>query len=270
MPTSTPRSWAEAARSLRPPARGGGRDPAARHPPGRRHRPAGQRGARGLRRPVLGAAAALPLPDLRRPGHPRPAAPPRHRPGPRARSTSRPWTGPRAACWACTTSRPSAGAGPARRPCAPCSTTAGTARPTARSRPRSSPTRSATAWCGRWSGRSCPWGRDAWRSTCRAQVLRGGVRDSRVRVMPPHGLSLEEVALPARRRSSPRVPRSRGCDGHCPAEGSFRAPLPDRHHGGGAWWTGALSEPRAVTREESRCRPRTTRAGRARSAGRCG
>ena len=35
---------------------------------------------------------------------------------------------PPAACWACTTSRPSAGAGRAPPPCGPCSTTAGTAR----------------------------------------------------------------------------------------------------------------------------------------------
>ncbi len=33
------------------------------------------------------------------------------------------------------------------------------------------------------------------------EVLLGGVRDSRVRVMPPHGLSLEEVTLPTGRRA---------------------------------------------------------------------
>ena len=130
-------------------------------------------------------------------------------PGPRPARRRGHGPGRRAACSACTTSRPSAGAGRAPPPCAPCSTTAGTARPTARSRPPSSPTRSATAWCARSSGRSCPWARDAWRPTCPARCSRGGVRDSRVRVMPPHGLSLEEVAYPPDDELAARAEESR-------------------------------------------------------------
>ena len=42
-----------------------------------------------------------------------------------------------------------------------------------------------------------------------AQVLRGGVRDSRVRVMPPHGLSLEEVLYPPDDALAARAEESR-------------------------------------------------------------
>ena len=67
------------------------------------------------------------------------------------------------------------------------------------------------------------------------EVLRGGVRDSRVRVMPPHGLSLEEVRYPPddrARRARRGVPGATGAarlkDESCP-----RLPAgPDR---GGAW-----------------------------------
>ena len=205
-----PAQWLRAAGPLGPPASRRPPRPgcAASSPPTstiRRVSP----GAGGLRRPVLGAATALPLPDLRRPGHPRPAAPPRHRPGPWPARRRGAWTAPPAACSACTTSRRSAGAAWAPPPCAPCSTTAGTARPTARSRPRSSPTPSATAWCARSSGRSCPWARGASRSDVPREVLRGGVRDSRVRVMPPHGLSLEEVAYPPDGELAARAEESR-------------------------------------------------------------
>jgi tRNA pseudouridine38-40 synthase len=41
------------------------------------------------------------------------------------------------------------------------------------------------------------------------QVLLGGVRDSRVRVMPPHGLSLEEVTYPADHGVAARAAESR-------------------------------------------------------------
>jgi tRNA pseudouridine38-40 synthase len=41
------------------------------------------------------------------------------------------------------------------------------------------------------------------------QVLRGGVRDSRVRVMPPHGLSLEEVTYPPDGELAARAAESR-------------------------------------------------------------
>jgi tRNA pseudouridine38-40 synthase len=41
------------------------------------------------------------------------------------------------------------------------------------------------------------------------QVLSGGVRDSRVRVMPPHGLSLEEVTYPADHELATRAAESR-------------------------------------------------------------
>ena len=61
-------------------------------------------------------------------GRARPAAPARHRAGPRpARRRGHGRGGPQPAR-ACTTSRPSAGAARAPRPCARCSTTAGTAR----------------------------------------------------------------------------------------------------------------------------------------------
>ena len=41
------------------------------------------------------------------------------------------------------------------------------------------------------------------------EVLRGGVRDSRVRVMPPHGLSLEEVRYPPDTELAARAEESR-------------------------------------------------------------
>ena len=41
------------------------------------------------------------------------------------------------------------------------------------------------------------------------EVLRGGVRDSRVRVMPPHGLSLEEVTYPPDDELAARAEESR-------------------------------------------------------------
>jgi tRNA pseudouridine38-40 synthase len=41
------------------------------------------------------------------------------------------------------------------------------------------------------------------------EVLLGGVRDSRVRVMPPHGLSLEEVTYPADDELAARAAESR-------------------------------------------------------------
>jgi len=41
------------------------------------------------------------------------------------------------------------------------------------------------------------------------EVLRGGVRDSRVRVMPPHGLSLEEVVYPPEGDLAARAQESR-------------------------------------------------------------
>ena len=41
------------------------------------------------------------------------------------------------------------------------------------------------------------------------EVLRGGVRDSRVRVMPPHGLSLEEVTYPPDDELAARAAESR-------------------------------------------------------------
>jgi tRNA pseudouridine38-40 synthase len=40
-------------------------------------------------------------------------------------------------------------------------------------------------------------------------VLLSGVRDSRVRVMPPHGLSLEEVTYPADDEVAARAAESR-------------------------------------------------------------
>ena len=118
--------------------------------------------------------------------------------------------GPPAACSGCTTSRPSASA--AERD----ATTVRTLldhrwerAATARSRPRSSPTPSATAWSGlaRRGGRAR--GGGAPRSRRAAAVLQGGVRDSRVRVMPPHGLSLEEVTYPPDDELAARAAESR-------------------------------------------------------------
>ena len=61
---------------------------------------------------------------------------------------------------------------------------------------RCAPTRSATRWCARSSVPSCRWGRAGAPPTGRGRCSDRAVRRPRVHVMPPHGLSLEEVLYP--------------------------------------------------------------------------
>ena len=205
-----PAGWEKVRGRSRPLARGGRRDPAARHPPRRPDGPAGQpwpRRASTPASPRCGGATSTGSATTRPPWTRCAGTTPCWCVG---RSTSRAWTGPRAACSACTTSRPSASAGPgrhhrahpARPPLGPRARRHGRGHGRRRRLlPQHGPRRS--------SGRSCPWARGASRSTCRAQVLRGGVRDSRVRVMPPHGLSLEEVTYPPDDELAARAAESR-------------------------------------------------------------
>ena len=101
-----------------------------------------------------------------------------------------------AAAWASTTSPPSAASGRARPPSGRCAPWTGTGTTTAsRSRPWW-PTRSATTWSARWSARCSRSARGGGRPAGPRAVLAAAVRDPAVRVVPPHGLCLEEVGYP--------------------------------------------------------------------------
>ena len=192
-----PDAWARC-RPVRRSTRGGAA-PARRRAARRRAGAPRRARAAGLRRPVLRAGRRYALPGLRRPG----AADPLRRHdtlrGPRARSTSTAMhEAARGRCSGSTTSRRSAGGARARRRSARCSTSPGT--------------RDADGdrWSAHGRGRrvlpldGARAGRRAARRSARAaapvgwprEVLRAGVRDAAVVVMPPHGLTLEEVDYP--------------------------------------------------------------------------
>ena len=91
---------------------------------------------------------------------------------------------------------------------------------------------------GRARGRGAPRGRRAARRCCE-----GGVRDSRVRVMPPHGLSLEEVHLPPGRRARRARRGVAGAAGAAGLSGASGPQLPAGAHGGGAWDRSPVEQP---------------------------
>ena len=177
--------------AVRRPAGAAGGRAAARRPGARR-----LAGAGGLRRAVLGALAALRVPALRRPGRGAAAAAARRRRAPPAAGRRGDVRGVRARWWGCTTSRPSAGAGRARRRCGRCWSTRGTAT-----------TQGflvghvvADAFCHSMVralvGAVLPVGEGRRPVTWPAEVLAAGVRDPAVAVAPAHGLTLAEVRYP--------------------------------------------------------------------------
>ena len=117
---------------------------------------------------------------------------------------------------------------------------------------------------GRARGRGSPGAGRARRRCSRAGSRLPGAGDAAARALARGG------RLPAGRASSPRAPRSPGATGAARLRDASGPRLPAGPHGGGAWCTGARGQLRAATREVGRCRPRTTTAGRARSADRCG
>ena len=56
--------------------------------------------------------------------------------------------------------------------------------------------RSATTWCVRWSAAWSRSARGADGPSWAAEVLAAATRDPSVTVVPPHGLTLEEVGYP--------------------------------------------------------------------------
>ena len=102
----------------------------------------------------------------------------------------------RRGCWGCTTSGRSASGARVPRRCARCSTTRGAAAPDG----TLEATVVADAFCHSMVrslvGAVVPVGEGRRAVEWPAEVLRAAVRDTGVVVMPPHGLSLEEVSYP--------------------------------------------------------------------------
>ena len=150
----------------------------------------------GLRRALRRSRAALPLPHRRRRRATRPAAAARHRvvaPSPRPRRHGR---GGPARSWACATSRPSAGGARGRRPPGPCSSSRGTRLDDG----VLAATVRADAFCHSMVrslvGAVVPVGEGRRDADWPLALQRQAVRATEIHVMPPHGLSLEEVRYP--------------------------------------------------------------------------
>ena len=172
------------------------RQPSGRHP-GRRRRGA----LRRARRPTASTLASRPSSGATSTASPTPAPSVTRcvattRSGGASRSTSMRWTRRPARSSGCATSRRSASSARVPRPCAPCSTSRGSAWRTGCWPPPCAPMRSATRWCDRSSGPSSRWARA------------GGGRTGRGRCRTaPSGLPASTSCRPtasASRRSSTR------------------------------------------------------------------
>jgi tRNA pseudouridine38-40 synthase len=167
------------------------------------------------------------------------------------RWTSLPCTRPARRCWGCRTSPRSASGVRAPPRCAPCWRWGGPASRTGPWSGRWSPTPSATRWCARSWASWCPSARGAVPVSWPLEVLTAARRDAAVVVMPPHGLSLEEVAYPGEGELALRARQTTRRDGR-PWAGARLTGCPRRPIAAGA---GSGLGPRlAVTEGRDRAR----------------